>query len=101
VEVFESNLVMVLPQFRAQCSLLCAQLALCSCIMMFHAVHTVLLVFVRNDVLCKRNGDTHVRAKLTVTATDILLLFLMFMVYSCYLVNLKCLIFQNNVNFGI
>jgi len=52
LEVFESNLGTVLPQFRAQCSLLCAQLALCSCIMMFLAVHTVLPVFLHNDVPC-------------------------------------------------
>lgn len=52
VEVYEINLLTVLPQFRAQCSLLCTQLTLCSCIMMFLAVHRVLPVFVRNDVPC-------------------------------------------------
>jgi hypothetical protein len=50
VEVFECNVDMILPQFSAQCSLLC--------IMMF--------------LVCKSNVDTHVTAKLIVTVTDIL-----------------------------
>jgi len=52
VEVFECNVDMILPQFGAHCSLLCAQLAVCLCIVMFIAVHTVLPVFVHNDIPC-------------------------------------------------
>lgn len=58
VEVFECHVDMILPQFSAHCSLLCTQFALCLCIMMF--------------LVCKRNGDTYVRAKLIGTVTDIL-----------------------------
>jgi hypothetical protein len=43
VEVFECNVDTIMPQFSAHCSLLCAQLAVCLCVMMF--------------LVCKRNGN--------------------------------------------